>query len=161
MRAIRRLLSIFILVVMSTALGASVHAQPPVNMVLFRDQDSLTLVVPSIGQPISLLGLRIVVTRPDGTQIVRTLNDYPAFAGLPFAALPPPLCFRLERQNTGGVPPLVCNNVSTPRQILNPADVFWYDSANNSDLNIIIYSGELPILICPSGDQDGCPLFYT
>jgi formylglycine-generating enzyme required for sulfatase activity len=161
MRAIRRLICSVTLMIAWALLGASVGAQPPINMVLYRDTDSLTLVIPSQGQPISLIGLRIVVTRPDGTLITRTLNDYPAFAGLPFNALPPPLCFRLERQNSGGVPPLICNNVSTPKQILNPADVFWYDSATNNDLNILIYSGDLPVLVCPSGDQDGCPMFYV
>ena len=131
-----------------------------VNLTLFRDVDSLTIYIPG-NQFISLRGLRLESETASGARVGRALEAYPAFRGLDFGAVLPPICFRIEREGSRRTLPLDCQTANTLKQIVPDADVFWYDEiANSQRLVLLLRDGviETPDF-CPVG-QNRCDMSY-
>jgi hypothetical protein len=130
-----------------------------VPVVLFPDVDSLTLYVP--GQPalISLFGIGFSL---NATENQYRLESLTAFSGLPYSALPTPICFRLERVGSVTPLPLECQSVLTLYQQFAAADVFWYRAAIAGTRNVFLAGGtgtRLEETLCPAGSER-CDLVY-
>ncbi len=124
-----------------------------VTLMLFRDEDSLTLYVPPSDDPLSLEGLKYRVTLLGGGTISRRLDqDYAAFLGMPFAnigSLGQGLCFRLLRSGGTRPVPQVCQSgVLLLTQQVASADVFWRDGGAAVDRTIFIYRDDRLVAAC-------------
>ena len=78
-----------VLAVVWILLGTSVvQAQNPVDLTIFRDEDSLTIFVPG-NTPVSLQGFRFEFTTSAGQRDSKRLEDFPSFRGLYFDRIQP------------------------------------------------------------------------
>jgi hypothetical protein len=153
-----RLLRMWLLLAFLCAVGAPVHAQGGTPFTLFPDEDSLTLLVAEQPAPISLDGLTFRVSIDDADKTY-PLESFTAFGGLPFAALPTPICFRLERSDSNRSLPLQCPRGMTFVQRLSDGDIFWWDAASVGTRIVFIDGGE-SALFCPAGSAT-CERAYT
>jgi hypothetical protein len=156
----RRWIGGLIIGVVSSILALGAAAQAETAMTLFADADSLTIYVPG-NQVVSLqeVGMRVVIGQDTITYYVQ---NFPAFQVFSFAALPTPICLRLERDTGGGTLEEACDLRYTVTQRRSPADIFWYDAAANSTRTLVILSGiqnALTVGFCPAG-QVQCDLTY-
>lgn len=133
-------------------------AQAPVDLILYRDDDSLTLYV---RQTISLRDFTFQAAMASGDPISRRLQTYPAFVTLDFSAVAAPACFRLERAGSTLPLPLECQGSANRFvQTLNDADVFWYDRAARQGRVVMVTRGNIPYGVCPAGDAE-CRIPYV
>jgi formylglycine-generating enzyme required for sulfatase activity len=134
--------------------GVLIQAQGtfnPVNITIYRDNDTLTLFVPEQGS-VSLAGFAF---RVDGEPYL--LEDFPAFRGIPFDNVPTPICFRLARAGSSSPLPLECPPSLTLVQALSDGDVFWYDDVMVISITIVIQIGDATQGFCGAG-QDTCDM---
>lgn len=123
-------------------------AQTPVDLILYRDDDSLTLYVQ---QTISLRDFTFQVATLSGETISRRLQTYPAFVTLNFSSIEAPACFRLERAGSTLPMPLECQGLANQFvQTLSDADVFWYDRTARQGRVVMVMRGETPYGVCPA-----------
>ena len=131
-----------------------------VEIIIYRDADSLTLYLPPAITTASLQGLRLEVIDARNNFISRGLDEYPAFRSLsPFTRLPTPLCLRLERDGSDRVTPLECSGIMIVTQPLTDANVFWYDAATNQALLVSVVRASEPITFCPA-ENAACSFSY-
>lgn len=136
---------------------ATVHAQLPVNVILFIDEDSLTVYLPA-GQVASLEGFGFEVVTANGRES-HLLQDYRDLRTLRFNTISTPICLRLQRDTSQRALPLGCQTVTTLTQKLSGADIFWYEPSTSQSRNLLILQGEAPQVICPGG-QPECRIIY-
>jgi hypothetical protein len=156
--ASRTLFVLMLFVLMFVARTAPVSAQGEVEIIVFRDADSLTIYIPG-NQTISLLNLGFEVTI-DGKRQLYLLQDYEAFDALYFERVLTPSCFRLESQECDAPVPQACHGATLLIQRLSTADVFWYDSAMKQERTVLLMSVPSNVGICPAG-QPQCVLLFV
>ena len=122
--------------------GAQSPTGTPLHLTLFRDPDSLTLLIPAGDVPgVTLAGLGFEINR-DGVPLRYALEGFNF--GLPLDALPAPFCLRLERSGTTGPLPLECEALRPQGRVntrmLADANVFWHDG--RQALPILIYASD-------------------
>jgi formylglycine-generating enzyme required for sulfatase activity len=149
---------LFVLFVFFVLTFDFVFAQTPANLVIFIDEDSLTLYVPDAGT-VSLQGLGFMVDDGSGAKTY-LLETYASFRGLPYNTVPAPICFRLIRNGSNVPAPQDCQNITFLIQRLAAADVFWYDTTTNVSRLLTISQGPTPQAICPSGNAR-CTIMFT
>jgi sulfatase modifying factor 1 len=132
-------------------------AQEPVEVIILRDRDSLTLYI-SGNQPVSLRGMGFEVVFDD-MRSRHVLRDFGAFSTLYFDKVPAPICFRLVRFGSQAPLPQVCQGVTVLTQQLSDADMFWYDLVSNQSLTVLLMSGSVNAGICPAGQVE-CRLSF-
>jgi hypothetical protein len=143
---------------------ASSTPLPTITLTLFRDADSLTLLVPPSNLPVSLVGLEYRVTLLDGQTIVRRLDrDFAAFLGLPFDQISVigAVCFRLVKSGTIGPAPIEC--ATGPQlftQQLAAADGFWFDTGINLPRIVSLWQDTSFVGLCPA-EQSACTLTFA
>jgi formylglycine-generating enzyme required for sulfatase activity len=154
----KRYLAFGLFVFLILTLGFA-SAQESVTLEILIDVDSFTVYLPGPGN-VSLSGLVFSVT--DSNSVTRNygLEDYASFRGLPYNAVPTPICFRVVRSDSNAPAPQDCQGAMLLTQRLAPADVFWYDSASEVSLLVIVTLGELPSVLCPSGNSR-CSVNFT
>lgn len=121
------------------------------ELVVFRDRDSLTLYIGGNNR-LALRGFYIEVADNQGVRTRYSFEAYPEFSGLPFDALPSPLCLRLQRQGSQSVAPQECRALPRNRTLassLSDGNVFWYDQLGGQGtfLQFILNTQELDF--CP------------
>lgn len=129
-----------------------------ITLTLFRDTDSLTLLIPLSDIPVSLTGLKFRVTLLNGQLISRDVDrDFPSFTGLPFGDINKSgsVCLRLIRANTREPVPLECNSSSIFTQQLSNSDIFWFDSNLVVEPPIAIWHDNTLLEFC-AGGQSRC-----
>ncbi len=140
--------------------GVVLSQAEPVNLIIFRDVDSLTLYIPG-NQPVSLQGLTLEVETATGARISHLLEEFPSFRGLPFNRVPTPICLRLEREGISRTPPIECQNILTLFQIIPAVDIFWYDDATNQGRLVLLLRAQSDerSTFCPPQDSR-CEMTY-
>ena len=156
-RCLRFSLAVLAIALIVPNKGAAL-AQNPVELIIFRDEDSLTIYVPG-NQPVPLLNLGLEVTIGEGRQLF-LLQDYEAFDSLYFSSVPTPICFRLERQGSSKPVPQNCHGITLLIQPLTDADVFWYDQTLKQHRTVLLMSVPSNIGICAAG-QAACDLSFV
>lgn len=147
---VRRVL--WVLIALFAAVGA-VNAQDAVQIVVFRDEDSLTIYVPGEGQ-VSLQGLQI----QDATGYNHLLQAYVDFQHINFSRIAAPVCLRLVRDDSRTTAPQACATAEQHLQTLTNADVFWHDAFMNQT-SIISVIGDATQVIC---NQDArCDVLFA
>jgi hypothetical protein len=148
---------VFVIIWLFPFVLAVAHAQLPVNVILFIDEDSLTVYLPA-GQVASLEGFGFEVVTANGRES-HLLQDYRDLRTLRFNTISTPICLRLQRDTSQRTLPLGCQTVTTLTQKLSGADIFWYEPSTNQSRNLLILQGEAPQVICPGG-QPECRIIY-
>jgi formylglycine-generating enzyme len=137
----------------------AVLAQAPVDLVIFRDEDSLTIYVPQDGT-VSLQGLQLEVMTATGETMSFLLAEFPAFRGLRWSDIPAPICLRLQRDQSDRVAPFECQGIATLSQRVPNANVFWYDRVSSQERLVLILQAETTQGLCPPG-QATCRMTYA
>jgi formylglycine-generating enzyme required for sulfatase activity len=135
--------------------GSGIHAQNDAELVIFREGDYLAVYVTSAGQPVSVEGINLQVGQGDEAESY-SIEEYTAFVGLPFGALPTPACFFLYRSGAQVTPPLECQSSLLLRQALAASDIFWFDPIANTQLLLTVKRGDAILGICSGSEVDGC-----
>ena len=131
-----------------TATAQATGDNATVTLTIYRDEDSFTLYLPQMDQPLSMVGLEFHVTTSTGEAIVWHLDkDFAAFLGLPFENVSSlgAACFRLVRANANRPVPQVCQGrtLLVPQQLAS-ADIFWRDTSAGLDRTVLVYqNGQL------------------
>ncbi len=128
-----------------------------VTLTLFLDANSLTLYVHPSALPASLATLSFQVAQGSTNQTYR-LEEYSGFLGMPFHALPTPICFRLVRSGTSSPVPGVCQGLRL--MLVQPvanADVFWFDPLTGEARLVMVYVDSTFTGICQT-TLAGCEL---
>ncbi|HEX2907551.1 MAG TPA: hypothetical protein VHO69_11855 [Phototrophicaceae bacterium] len=136
-----------------------VYAQQPVNVVLARDANTLTLYVPPQAT-ISLQGLRFDVITDSGI-ITKYLHDYASFALIKFPPLPSPICFRFVRAGTENPLFEACPPSATLTHEISDADVFWYDLTRNLHRTIVVSGNTMPTGVICANAAIVCEIVYV
>ena len=135
-----------------------------ITLTLFRDADSLTLLVPASSLRVSLVGLEYRVTLLDAQTIIRRLDrDFASFFGLPFDQISVigAACFRLVKSGTIGPVPIECTNGPTLfTQQLAAADGFWFDAGINLPRIVSLWQDTAFVGLCPA-EQSACSLTFA
>jgi hypothetical protein len=132
----------------------------PFPISVFRDKDSLTVLVPGTRR-ISLRGFTFQVT------VNNEVKDFPLEAFSTFSGfvdnMQAPLCLRLQRFETQSPFPLKCPDSPPTAKIthvLNDVDVFWYDPNAQQYLLIKVTRGVDEYGQCPPSASE-CPINYV
>ncbi len=128
------------------------HAQEVVTIVLYRDEDAITLYITNDGL-VSLQGLTLEATTATGEVLSRALERFPSFIGLQFDRLVGPLCFQMENRARPATLPLECRQIPPERlfiERLTPADLLWYDSVAREARLLVIRRGDEVFGRCPA-----------
>lgn len=120
-------------------------------LTIFRDNDTLTVFLPSPNPNPSLEGVTLQVVGSTGEVVTYRLDTYPAFLGVPFGNLPTPICFRLMRSGTSLPVPLECPTSRLFNQPLADADVFWYERATGQSRIVTVLQEGVVLGICAAG----------
>ncbi len=153
-----KLLKVWILLTLMVVSMSRLSAQGDTQVIIFLDNDSLTVYVPDADRA-SLAGMALAVDT--GTErITRFLEEYPAFRGLPFSSLPTPICFRLLRNGSNAPAPTDCPSTRLLLQPLANADVFWFDSGTSQTRTIQVTRHSEILDFCPAG-QSRCVITYV
>lgn len=143
---------------------ASSTPLPSITLTLFRDADSLTLLVPASNPHVSLVGLEFRVALLDGQTIIRRIDrDFAAFLGLPFDQINVigPSCFRLVKSSTNGPVPIECANGPTLfTQQLAASDIFWFDAGIGLPRIVSLWQDTAFVGLCPA-EQSACTLTFV
>ncbi|PJF39297.1 MAG: hypothetical protein CUN54_09020 [Phototrophicales bacterium] len=129
----------------------------PIELTIFRDNDSVTLFIPTAAT-VSLTDIALQVTTTQGVTITNALTGFPSL--LPLDNLTTPICLRLERDGAGGVAPLECQRLSSEQVRIQPLaapNIFWRDDVGGSGRVIIILQNGASVGTCPAG-QATCDL---
>lgn len=138
--------------------GLVIEAKDPVQMVIYRDEDSFTIYLPTQGS-VSLEGLRLEFIENDN-RVSRRLDDFPQFTIFaPYDNVPTPICLRLERNESRSIPPLDCQPAAKIVQLLAPVDVFWFDPDINQSRTVQIVTVSETLFTCPP-QQASCELDF-
>ncbi|MDZ4765174.1 MAG: formylglycine-generating enzyme family protein [Chloroflexota bacterium] len=154
----RRLGFVFSLFVLMIIGVGAVNAEGAFAFTLFRSRDNLTLYIPG-NQPVDLRGLRYEAITATGAVIPQPLETLPSLMGPDYSRIQPPVCFQIERSGSTSPLSLECQTVTTFRQLVSDANVFWYDLGANTDRIVRIVIGAT-LLLCPAGNAR-CDLTYT
>ncbi|MGB1287829.1 MAG: hypothetical protein ACPG7F_14920, partial [Aggregatilineales bacterium] len=143
----RQKVSIFVIIILLLLCCVSlVISQDAVDVSVLIEEDSLVVSITETGI-ISLQDFTFEVTVNGENQTWR-LQDFSAFQ-LSFGQIPAPICFRLSRAGTTPVLPQECEAPRTLTQILNPADVFWFDRVAGQFRTLFIPRG----VFCGAGQS--------
>lgn len=133
-----------------------------VELIIFRDYDSLTIFIPANNNGVvSLQGLRLEIVDNNGDTISQGLDAFPAFRALfPFNRIPTPACLRLERDSSQQILPLECENTFLIIQELVDGNIFWADSATRQERIVRVVRIEEAVSFC-SPEQVICEVSFT
>jgi hypothetical protein len=126
---------------------------------LFRDEDSLTIYIPEMNAPVSIVDLTFQIQTSEGTFRSFDIEKYSSFVGLPFSNIPTPICIRLTKNTSISPIPLECGGILMITQNLADADVFWFDNISVQDRTVLIADGQEIIGVCASG-QAKCDILF-
>jgi hypothetical protein len=144
----RYLSTIIFIVVLFLFPLVTLLAQDSITLIVFPDEDSFTVYLPGNGR-VSLegIGFEAVV---NGHLLTVFLQDQPSFS-IRFDAIPRPICFHFMRPDQPNARriPSVCPK-ETPKQELEPSDVFWIDSQNNRLTVSIVQHSQTLDGFCPA-----------
>ena len=131
------------------------------ELMLFVEDESLTLYVPGDGTLVSLEGIAFQVGSVDDPEIYR-IDDYRSFDGLDFTNLPTPNCIRLRLDGWTGPWPQECHGVPENNRFphdLIEGNMFWLDALGGRRL-IKILRGTDIVGQCPAG-QPRCEIQFS
>lgn len=149
--------SIFIAVTLF-ALSIVIAQQEETDIVIFADEDSLTVFIDG-NQTVSLIGLSFEVNL-DGRRQQRFLSDYQQLDELRFDSIPTPICLRLQRVNPREPVPSVCPRDRIFIQQISAGEVFWWDNFERQTRTLNIMQNEQLLEACPGGFAR-CDVTYT
>ncbi len=156
------LLLLGVLVIPATNAVLSAQDQEPVDVIIFRETDTLTFYLPAKSL-VSLEGLTIEATTIDGTRLKKRLDEFTAFQGLPFDRIVAPACFVLQSNESNASMPLECRQIPPEHlftEKLTPADMIWYDSVADEPRLIFITRDTENYGQCPATAPQ-CEILYT
>ncbi len=128
---------------------------PTITLTIFRDEDSLTLYMPDVGDSLSLAEL-IFQVEIGGQNRPFPLMGYSSFGGDSILGdvkvLNSAACFRLIRNGSQNPAPLECQSGVMPlTQNVADADVFWYDSTANQHRTVLVLRDRNTVAVCAAG----------
>lgn len=159
-----RVATLFVSLLLLLTLFSTSGAQDNNNtqVVVFRDQGTLTLYVPG-NQVVDIDGLTFEVVDFSGNAQVYALDSFPAFIGIPLDRLLAPACFSLQTQQSTSPLPLECQSLSSGQlfvQRLPDANIFWRNNATGQDFTVSLTRGPDVFGVCPAG-QSRCDITVT
>ncbi|MEM6282501.1 MAG: formylglycine-generating enzyme family protein [Chloroflexota bacterium] len=138
--------------------------QPPVEIIIFPERDSLTVYVPG-NQVISLEGLAFEVV-VDGNRETFVLFEYTSFVTYRPDTITAPACFRLERIGTQEERVLQgeCPSANTAFQALAEANVWWHDDIRGHRLSFDVLQQtdeQIDVIVTCGAGQQRCLAPYA
>ncbi|GAB4525832.1 MAG: hypothetical protein OHK0046_42080 [Anaerolineae bacterium] len=119
---------------------------PPQGFTIYHNSRDLLAI--QLAADVDFLAMRVASDAADYT----LMQTFPALAAYEGSGLPGDYCLFYERDGDGVNPvlPLACQTPEQLGLLLNPGDVFWYNSSINSLRDLIIRLGDQSFL-CPVG----------
>lgn len=120
-------------------------------MIIFADEDSLTVYVP-VGVKASLEDLNLEYRTSTGTERY-FFADSEGFAVFANGSVPPPFCLHLEQADGGKPFPQECQpvNVHKPIVKLPGGGIFWWDAFGGGTKNLFVNLGAKRLGVCATG----------